>query len=882
MRRLHAAVHGLRSLLRKGPADQELDAEIRFHLDMQVEENLRRGMSPEEARRAAHLTFGGVEGVKESCRESRGAHALDVLLQDLRQAVRHLRKNPGFTLVVAATLALGIGATTAIWSAVYAVLFKPLPYAQGQELVVLRQVAPAAGIDDVGFSVSEVEDYRQRTPSLAGLVEYHSMTFHLLGRGEPLRVSTGVVSSEFFDVLGVRPLHGRTFLPGDDDPGAHPVLILSHAFWQTALGGDPAIVGQDFEMNDKVHTVVGVLPPVPQYPEENDVYMPTSACPFRSAEQFIANREARMMSVFARLKPGVTFERAQADLSAVAAQLEREYPQFYPPRFEYGLVATSLHEALTREARTGLLVLLGATGFVLLIVCANVANLALARLVKRDRELAVRTALGAGRRRLARQLLTESTLLSLLGGALGLAVAWAARGLIVAFAERQTPRAGEIEIDGTVLLFALTVSVVTGLAFGALPALARRHDLVGSLKDGSRTTSGTGSRRARGLLIVAQLAVSFVLLAGAGLTLKSLMALSQVDPGFDTENVLAVRLDLSMFEYTEESQRIGFAHSLLERVGTLPGVRSTGLSLALPVSETMTSSFIIEDRPVEPGTPRPRAGFRVASADYFRTVGIGLVRGRLFTAADDVDAPMVAVINQTMARQHWGEEDPVGRRVSLDVGETWSTVVGVVGDVKADGLDEESGPEIYLPYDQQATTSMRLFVRTAADPMATLGLVREIVHRLEPEAPVSDPQTLEELRRELLASPRLTATLLGLFAGLALAIAAIGVAALIAFSVSQRRHEIGVRMALGASRGTVLRMVVSQGMTPVFVGLALGIAGALALTRLLAGLLFGVEPTDPATFLAMSLVLLAATAFACWLPARRATAIDPMIALRNE
>jgi len=879
---------GARTLFRKEKLEREMDAELRFHLEREAEEYVRRGMSPEQARYAALRSFGGVQQVKEECRDVSRFRLLEALWQDLRYGLRILLKNPGFTAVAVLTLALGIGANTAIFSVIYGVLMRPLPYQDGDRLVVLRQQAPLARVENVPFSVKEITDYRERNQTLAAVVEYHAMAFILLGRAEPERVQTGVVSANFFDVLGVKPLLGRTFLPSDDERGADAVLVLSYKYWQQSHGGDPNIVGKTFKMNDRVHTVVGVLPPIPQYPNENDVYMSTSACPTRSSDRFIANRNARMMSVFCRLKPGVPLPQAQADIATVASNFPKEYPDSYPKSRGYGAMLAPLQEELTRQAKPTFLILLGTAGLVLLIACANVANLTLARLMRREREMAIRAALGAGQGRLIRQMLTESTLLALAGGSLGLLFAAGGLSLLIAFAARFTTRAGEISIDSSVLLFTLGISVVTGLTFGLLPAFSSKQNLVAGLKEGtSRSTAGAAGQRLRSLLIIAQVAVSFMLLIGAGLMLRSLVKLQRVNPGFDPERVLVLGLSPNWSKYRTAQQFRDFHLQLLEKVKPQPGVLSAAVASTYPLNPTRIAngpgrlSYQIEGRPPAQGELAPHADNCAVTPDYFQTIRTPLVRGRMFTEMDNDKAPLVAIINQSMARHRWGDEDPVGKRISFDRGETWVTIVGLVGDVKQYGLGSEVVDVIYAPLAQNPAGGS-LLVRTVADPMGLARLLTKAVHEFDPETAVTNVQTLEQVRTESLASPRLTTSLITLFGALALIITAAGVAGVMALSVSQRTRELGIRLALGATQGSVLRLVVRQGMSLVLVGLVLGIVGALALTRVMSALLFAIEPTDPLTFLAVSLVLAAVAAVACLMPARRVTSIDPMLALRSE
>ena len=869
---------------------REVDGELRFHLDMRAQELMDAGMGPQAARLAALQSFGDLPTIAAECRtiSTRGARTrarralMTGLLHDLRFALRSLRKSPGFTLVSVLTLALGIGANTAVFSMIRGVLLRPLPYEHGERLVYLRQPAPLGGVVNAQFSPLELADYRQRSRAMESLVEYHSMPFILLGQGEPRRVQTGVVSANFFDVLGVRPLRGRAFRPGEDQPSAEPVLVLSYGFWMNRLGGDPAIVGKTFEMNDRIHTVIGVLPPVPQYPAENDVYMPSSSCPFRMGQFTLNTRTARMLHIFGRMAPGMTVVQAQTELEGIAGTLRSEYPASYPSGQGFTISATSLHDELTKDARPTLLLLIGTTAFVLLIACANIANLTLARLTRRSREMALRAALGADRVRLFRQMLTESGLLALAGGALGLALAAATMRLLTGFAARFTPRASEISLDGEVLAFTLVVCVLTGLAFAVLPALPARANLVAALKEGGAAVSGGGSSRIRAALVVAQVAVSMVLLIGSGLMLRSLLELQSVNPGFDSQRVLTMTMDLNWSRYTSNDLILGFHDRLNARLTGQPGVLSTASTLTFPLDghRRFNVSFLIEGQPPAEDGAQPLGDLRSASPEYFPTLGIPLVTGRLFTPSDGPKSPQVAIVNQTLARRYFPTETAVGKRISADTGETWITIVGVVGDVRHYGLQSEPTDEVYLPFAQLPIRESTFLVRTTADPAAMARRIGEEVLSIDPGQPIANVQTLEEVRGEALANPRLTTTLVLLFALLALCITAAGLGGVVAFSVSQRTQEIGVRMALGAGRGEVLGMVLREGLRLVGLGLVLGALAAVLLGRLITGLLYHVETTDPITFVGMGLVLVLIAAVACLVPARRAATVDPLVALR--
>jgi putative ABC transport system permease protein len=873
---------------------RDVDAEIRFHLEMRTEEFIAQGMDRREAREAARAAFGDVKGVAQQCQSIRARHqrrlqALEFaadLVRDFRFAVRSLRRSPGYTLAVLLTLALGIGANTAAFSLVNGVLIRPLPFQDGEQLLHLRQPASGAGIDDAGFSPVEIADYRARSEALEGIVEYHSMSFTLLGLGEPQRVQTGVVSAEFFDLFGVQPILGRTFLPSDDREGADAVLLLSFGYWQRAFDGDAGVIGRKLRMNDRVHTVVGVLPPVPQYPHENDVYMPVSSCPFRSGVNWSTSRDARGLDVFARLRTGNTLSAARAELSTVADRLHDRYPANYSAAADFSTTAVALREELVHHARPKLLMLLGITGFLLLIVCANVANLTLARLMRREREIAIRAALGAGRGRLFRQLLAEGTLMAMLGGGLALLLGHAGLSLLVSFVARFTPRAGEISIDSTVMLFTLGVSLLTGLVLGLLPTIPARASLAADLSDGNGpATAGARRARARSLLIAWQVAGSFVLLIGAGLLIRSFVKLQQVDPGFDTENVLTVRLPLDWSNYRERERSGDFAARLLARTERLPATISVAVANKYPLSGQgpWSLGIRIDGRPRVDGAARSPVDIRAVSPSYFHTLGVPLVRGRLFVDQEPGTFPREAVINQTLARRHFSEEEPLGQRVCLsDACEDWITIVGVVGDVKAYGLESATTEEIYVPFASLGWRDFRLLIRTRDAPLSVAEQVQSLVRDLDPTIPVTEVRTISQARSESVAAPRLTMLLMGLFAALALAVTAAGIGGIIAYTVNSRRRELGIRMAMGAESASVVRMVIKQALSLVLAGLAVGVPAALVLSRSLDGLLFETPAYDPLTFSAVAALLILVAVAASLVPAKRAVSIDPILTLKND
>jgi predicted permease len=698
-------------------------------------------------------------------------------------------------------------------------------------------------------------------------------------------VQAGVVSAGFFDLLGVEADLGRTFRAGDEAADAEAVMVLSHDFWLRTFGGDRAVLGSTVEMNDRVHTVVGVLPPLPAFAEDNDLYVPASTCPFRANTVANGGRDDRMFNLFARLAPGVERSAAAAEVTAVAERMALAHPEAYPQQAGFTVRLVSLRELLVGESRSTLLILLATVSLVLLIACANAANLTLARLLSRSREMAVRLALGAGRRRLLRQLVVESTLLALAGGAVGLLLAIPGLGLIKAYATRFAPHLEQVEISAPVLAFTLVVSLAAGVLVGLLAAWqVGRRDLGAVLKDGGdRATSGPGRLALRRLLVVGQLAVSVVLLAGAGLMVRTLMALNRVDPGFDSRGVLTARIDLDWNRYPEDADRRRFFTELLERLRAVPAVEAVALAGDLPLAGwRWIRSIRIEGREAPPRGLEPRLELRVASPGFLEALGVPLLAGRGFNRLDHYDAPRVALVNQAAARQYWSGESPLGDYLSVDGEDERWQVVGVIGDVRQHGLDDDPVAALYLPLAQNGLLGGRLVVRTAGDPMALAETVRQAVHQVDSRQPVAQLRSLEEMRRLSVGPPRFTTTLLALFAVLALAVTVAGIAGIVAFSVSERTHEIGVRMALGADRGRVLALVLGQGMTLVASGLALGVIGALAVTRVLSGLLYGVEPDDPTTLLSVALLLVLVGALTCLLPARRATAIDPLAALRDE
>ena len=810
------------------------------------------------------------------------------LFRNVHYAWRVLRRNPGYALLAILTLGLGIGANTAIFTVINGVLLRPLPYAHAGQIVHLDQTAAKLGPDPMGISVQEVRDFREQNHVFSDVAEYHSMTFTLLGSKDPERVVTGVVSGNYFDVLGVKPLLGRLLIPADDSLTAPPVLVLSYAYWMKQFGGDRNILGRTFEMNDRVHTVVGVLPPLPEYPDANDVFMPTTSCPFRSAPTMIANREGRMLTGYARLKPGVTLAQTNVDLAAVSQRFALEYPKSYPASAGFTPQATAVEQELTHAARPTFLILLGASGLVLLLACANLANIALSRQLQRSREMAIRVATGASRWDIFFQLLTESMMVALAGGGVGIGIAAIGSKLLIDYAAQMTTLAAGIRLDGRVLLFGLGVSLLAGLLFGVLPGYVASRVRLTSLGDaGERTAGSGGGTRMRNLLVTTQVTISFVLLICAGLMVRSLYNLLSVDPGFKSANVLSMQISLNWTKYQKSEASRNFFHQTLDRVQTTPGVQSAALSMAVPLNSAigpMSAGVIIEGQPLHPNEPVPQINFELASPDYFRVLGIPLLTGRSFLPSDEAEAPPVVIVNDRMARHYWPNENPIGHRVASGGGDkkTWASVVGVASDVHQYGLDKEPADTMYFPVDQTGLTSGHLLVRTRGNPLRMATQVAALIHQIDPQQPVTEVRTLDQFRSAQLGTPRVTSMLLSMFAVVALFITLVGVSGTLALSVARRSKEIGIRIALGATKQNILKNVLTRGMIPVLTGLALGSLAAAFATRALAKMLFRIKPDDPGTFIAIAIVFLAVALVGCVIPARRAVKVDPMIALRTE
>jgi putative ABC transport system permease protein len=808
---------------------------------------------------------------------------MENLLKDMRYGLRMLAKNPGFTLIAIITLALGIGANTAIFSVVNAVVLKPLPYAKPDRLFLMWGANSKDGNQQQLASLADYLDFKKQASSFSELSAVCvPFSFVLSGGGEPEQIQGQYTSANLFSALGVGAALGRTYLEEEDTASGAPVVVLSHGLWQRYFGADPEIVGKSLTLSGSKMTIIGVMPAGFQFLDAAQLYLPLGQNPVAAR-----GRGVRLLSVVGLLGPESTPEQARAEVKAIAGRLAQQYPD---TNTDIGARLVPLQEQVTSKVRPALLILLGAVGFVLLIACANVANLMLARAAARRREVAIRAALGAGRARLVRQMLTESIVLSVVGGAAGVLLAAWGIDLLMALAPSQIPRYNPIGIDSTVLGFTLGVAVITGILFGLAPALqASKLDLQSALKEGGRGAIGDGGqRRVRSLLVVAEMAVALVLLVGAGLLIRSFVELLRVDPGYNTSNVLTTMILLPQSSYGQPAQRLAFAGRLEERLKALPEVTSVGVVTRLPLFSALnnsTSFMAIEGRPLPPGQ-HPEVDFRRASTGYFQTLGIPLHAGRLVTEQDITSNTPAVVINEAMARRFWPDEDPVGKRISATGSNPeqgpWQTIVGVVGNVRHLGLDIEPRPEVYFHMNTSPFFSPIFAIRTTGDPKNLVAAVRAEVRAIDPNLAAAGINTMEQLVAGSLVLRRFSLVLFGVFAAIALLLAAVGIYGVMSYAVTERTHEIGVRLALGAQPRAVLRLVVREGATLALIGVGLGLAGAFALTRVMEGLLYGVSATDPITFTAIPIILIGVALGACAVPARRATKVDPMVALRYE
>jgi putative ABC transport system permease protein len=879
----------LRALLGREAVISDIDEEMRLHVEMETEANIERGMSPADARRSALRSFGNFSSIKDAAYEVRGGGMMETLLQDIRYGVRMLARHRGFTAVAVLTLALGIGVNTAIFSVVNELLLRPLPYRDAERIVMLWEKNTQLDARQGTASRANFRGWREQSKSFESMAAFSDQRLNLTGVGEPEEVAAQFTTPELLRVLGVEPIIGRGLTEEDARPAAPKVAVLGYGLWQRRFGGDPAVVGKPITLNGVPYIVVGVLPSGFQWHirQRSGTSRPAEIWTILSmpTEGEGATR-GRFLSVVARMKPGVSLEQAQVEMTTIAARLEQEAPRY---NTGWSVDVTPLREQFVGKVRPALWLLLGAVGFVLLIACANVANLLLSRAAAREKEIALRSALGAHRLRIVRQLLTESLLLALLGSLLGLGFAWWGIRALVMISPRELVNLQGVGLNLPVLAWTLLVSLVTGIIFGIAPALeATRLNLNDALKDGGKGAEGQGtrSRRLRGALVIAEVALALMLLASAGLLLKSFVRLQRVNPGFNTENVLTMVVRLPYSKYKEDAQMVAFFRQATERIGSLPGVRSVGAVNFLPLYGGLGAStaFTIEGRPAPPRGQDLTTDVRVTDPGYFGAMGIPLLRGRNFTDFEAREARHVVLISEAMARQHFPGEDPLGKRISVEMFEepVATEIVGIVGDVRHESLVDEAEPTVYFPQSELPYPFITLVIRTDGDPLMMAPAVQREIRTIDPDQPVSDVRTMNQVMADTMGRARFNTLLLGLFAGLATLLAAVGIFGVMNYSVTLRTREIGIRMALGAQPGRVLMLILRQGLVLTLIGIALGLAGALALTRLMSSLLFGVGATDPETFAAIVLLLAVVSFIACYIPARRATRVDPLIALRYE
>ncbi len=810
---------------------------------------------------------------------------MEALLKDIRYGFRMLMKQPGFTLTAIIALALGIGANTAIFSVVNAVLLRTLPYKAPDQLVMVWHTYRDINLPKAAVSAPSFVEYRDQNHVFETLTAMTGWSVNLTGRGEPERVRGGVVSASYFSTFGVEPALGHAFRPEEDQPGNNRVVVLSNGYWKRRFAADPDIIGQTLTLDGNSYTVIGVMPASFEALRETDLWSPIAFTP----EQLSPDNRREYLGVLARLKPGVTLPQAQAEMNTIADRLR---DQFYGPG--WSITLTSLHEEMVGDIRPSLLILLGAVGFVLLIACANVANLLLTRAAARQKEIALRTALGATRMRVMRQLLTESVLLATVGGVTGLVLAFIGVKLLVAGVPtdlaNSIPGWKAIGLDGRVLIFTFGIAVLTGIFFGLIPAIqASKPDLNETLKEGGRNPSaGFHWYSLRSLLVIFEVAIALVLLIGAGLLIRSFMRLQEVNPGFSPQNAVDMQLSLPPTKYKEPEKRAQFFQQLMEKVKTLPGIEAVGAVSNLPMSgNNSTASFTVEGLTRAEGEPSPHGAPRMITPSYFRAMGIPLIKGREFTDQDNDKSTMVAIVDEDTANQFWPGQDPIGKRVAFyfegtDTELFWREIVGVVGNVKHYGLDGQAKMHIYMPNLQRPQANMDLVARTTTDPASMVSAIRNQILAVDSDQPVFGVKTLEQVVSDSVAPRRLSMILLAIFAAVAIILAGVGIYGVMSYAVTQRTHEIGIRMALGAQRRDVMRLVVGHGLGLALAGVALGLAGGFAITRVMSSLLFGVGATDPLTFALIPPALIVVALVACYIPARKAMKVDPMIALRYE
>jgi len=897
----HTVVARIKGSAQGSAAETELDEELQAHAQLLIEEKIRQGMSPEDARHQAMLTLGNHARIREEYRRQAGLPFFEVLMQDMRYCLRTLRRYPGFAAVAVITLALGIGANTAMFSIVNGVLLRPLPYSHPEQLVsVFSTFSGQEGLESGSTSPPDFRTLRQRNHTLAGLSAYYSTGMNLTGAAQPERVRALIVSADYFSTLGVQPAMGRNFLSTEEQWGSHHVAIVSNAFWRTHFNGDLNFSASKLTLDGEPYSVIGVMSPDFYVEMPAQVWLPMAWKPHDNYD----SHNNYFLSMVGRLRPGVTPHQMFSDLNAIMLSIAQQFPE----NKGIGAALKPLREVWLGDARPALMVLLGAVAFVLLIACVNLANLLLARSATRRKEIAIRSALGANHRRLLRQFITESILLSCLGGAVGLALAYFSLRLLP-LAGDLLPRIQQVRLDGWVLLFTAAISVITGLLFGLMPAFrnSRAAGVNETLKEGGRYSSSASTQRFRTALVISEVALATVLLAGSGLAIRSFARLLSVDPGFSADHVLTFSVNLpASYDPQPDPLRIGapprvteFFEQLLSRIEQLPGVKDAGTVSSLPLQgESWGKFFFPLDRPLPVSMDKgEHVQYRAVLGHYFEGLRIRLLRGRLLNEHDIPNAPYAVVINEALARRDWPGQSPLGKVVLLSPPVSLLppglappgykpqqfTVVGVVSDVHYGRMQENALPTVYASLLQHDfSLSPSITIRAAGDPTLLVSSIRGILAQIDKNVPMARVMTMNEIMSSSVAQPRLEAILLGFFGSLALLLAGIGIYGVIAYSVSQRTSEIGIRMALGASRFSVLRMVLSQGLRLASMGLGIGLVLALALTRLMSGILFGISPTDPATFVAILVILAIIALLACFLPARRATRVDPMVALRYE
>ena len=875
--------------------DDDLRDEMQAHLEMETAELVRRGMRPDEARRQAAIASGGITQAAEAVREQRGLPWVESVAADVKYAFRSLRHSPAFAAVVVLTLALGIGANTAIFSVVRGVVLKPLPHRDGDRLVYLRHSIESGGGENVLFSVPEVQDFRDGAPSFSGIAEYSPWSFTLREEGDAARVPAGLVTGNFFEVMGLDPILGRVTSPENDGPGVPVVAVLTHDFWIRHFAADTAVIGKQLRLDSQTATIIGVLEPAPYFPDRVDVFVNMAASQHHVSAQMVQGRSHRMTEMIARLTPDATLDRARAEVGAINTRITSEFKEAYDPGSQYRVTVTPFKQALGARAQLTLWLLMGAAAFVMIIAAANVANLTLMRGVRREPELVARAALGAGPGRLRRLLLAENMLLTIAGGALGVLVAIAGVGLLISLIDRYSARAGEIQLDGVALGFTMLVSVALALLLSYVGSLPKEGAFAALISSGGRRVSGSVSRqRLQRGLVVAQVAVSVVLLAGAGLLTRTMMRLSDVRTGLRTEEVLSMSVPLldqtQVFVPGAQANARASYERILADVRAIPGVTEVGLGSAGPLRRGQFSLDIkAEGRIQEVGEATPRSELRTANPEYFSAAGIPLLSGRAFAATDEEGSAKVVIINKTLADRLFPGIDPVGKRVAWTgevlrfspVSGDWRTIVGVVANTQDGGLDADPRPVVFQPYTQMIPISGALAIRADSNVARLIPAVTRVIRRHAPNALIENVMTIAQIRDQSVAPRRLNAALVSSLSLLAVIIAAVGIAGVLAFSVSARTNEIGIRMSLGADSGRVERMILREGGVLLVVGLAIGVVGAILSARVIRGLLFGVEPYDPTTMISVSVLMAAIGLVACWIPALRAARIDPAITMRS-